>query len=72
MVWRGVWHGVVLVRNGQQLYHTATGVVFVLVGLAALWGGLKLLLPLTGDATVYVSVDRAPTQDHRGTVNLLD
>lgn len=44
LVWRGVWHGVVLIREGRPLYHNVVGLCLVLAGMAVLWTGMWLLL----------------------------
>ncbi len=43
LIWRGVWHGMVLIRGGRPLYHNAVGIALVIAGMAGLWAGMWLL-----------------------------
>ena len=45
LIWRGLWHRLVLMQDGRQLYNHAAGGAFLLAGMAVLWGGLSALFP---------------------------
>ena len=49
LVWRSVWHGTVLIRDGTPLYNNIVAVILFVAGMAFLWTGIWLLFPLTAD-----------------------